>query len=306
MKSQSNKIVSLEEAVRTYCVDGCSFSFGGLGARDPFAVAFEIIRQKKRNLININASAMDAVCMLIGAGCIKKIETAYTWIGMFGSGQNYRRAVEYGIPNPIEIDEYSNFASSLRFLAGSMNIPFMPTRSLLGSDIIKFNSNIKIIDDPYTGTPIALVPAANPDVAFIHVQYADISGNGQIWGLTMNDLELCRASKHVVLTCEQLIDINDIRRIPNMTSIPSYCVDAVVEVPFCSHPLCVSGFYDCDLPFRHDFIEMNKTQVGFEKWIQEWVIETENWSGYLKKVGFDRLQCLVEMERKNYKIPEII
>ena len=303
LKNTGSKLMSIEDAVRKYCPDGASFCFGGVGARDPFAVVFEMVRQKKRNLTNINASGMEAICILIGAGCIGRVETAYTWIGMFSSGKNYRRAVEEGVPCYIEVEEYSNFTASLRLLAGSMKIPFMPTRSLLGSDIPKHNDRIKIIDDPYGGERLALVPAANPDVAFIHVQRADINGNSQIWGLTMNDAELCRAAKHTVITCEEIIDTEEIRRMPNMTAIPSYCVDAVVQIPFCSHPLCLSGYYVCDMPFRREFAEMNETQEGFESWVDEWIIKTRDWNGYLDKVGADRLSKLKELEHSTYQIP---
>lgn len=305
MKNGKDKQISIKEAVKKYCPDGSTFSFGGLGARDPYAVAFEMIRQQRKDLTNIVASGMDLANIMIGAGIIKKVETSYVWIGSAGSsGLNYRRAVEKGIPRKIEVEEYSNFTMALRYLAGAMNVPFMPTRSLLGSDIPQNNDRIKIIDDPYTHEPIALVPAANPDVAFIHVQRADISGNGQIWGVTINDQNIARAAKHVVLTCEEIISNREIRKLSNMTAIPSYCVDAVVQVPFCSHPLWTAGYYWCDMPFRRNFALINETQEGLEKWIKEWVIDTKDWDGYLDKVGRDRLEKLVKMERDNFTIPD--
>lgn len=304
MKTSKDKQISLQEAVEKYLLNGSSFSFGGLGARDPFAVAFEMIRQKKRDLTMITASSMDIGNILIGAGCIRKVETSYIWIGSVGSGLNYRRAVEQGIPMKIETEEYSNYTASLRFLAGSMNIPFLPSRSLLGSDIPKYNSKIKLMDDPYTGTPVALVPAANPDVAFIHVQKADLSGNGQIWGILMNDPTIARAAKSVVITCEEIISTKEIRQLSNMTGIPGYCVDAVVQVPFCSHPMWTAGYYWCDLPFRRNFMLYNHSQEAFEQWVKEWILDTGSWQGYLDKLGQDRLNKLVQMERDNYQIPE--
>ena len=304
MKTSKDKQISLQEAVAKYLPNGSSFSFGGLGARDPFAVAFEMIRQKKRDLTMITASSMDIGNILIGAGCIRKVETSYIWIGSVGSGLNYRRAVEQGVPVKVETEEYSNYTASLRFLAGSMNIPFLPARSLLGSDIPKYNSKIKVMDDPYTGTPVALVPAANPDVAFIHVQKADVSGNGQIWGILMNDPTIARAAKSVVITCEELISTKKIRQLSNMTGIPGYCVDAVIQVPFCSHPMWTAGYYWCDLPFRRNFMLYNDTQERFEQWVREWVLDTGSWQGYLDKLGQDRLDKLVQMERDNYQIPE--
>lgn len=299
-----DKRITLKEAVSHFLKDGDSVAIGGMGAREPMGIVYEIIRQKKKDLTLITDSKMDSGCMLIGAGCIKKFEGAYCWIGSIGSGINYRRAVEKGIPNKIEVEEYSNFAASLRFLAGAMDVPFMPTRSMLGSDLPNHNPKIKVIDDPYSGEPVALVPSAKPDVAFIHVQQADIMGNSQIWGVGINDANIARAAKKVVITCEKIVPTSTIRRAPNLTVIPHYCVDAVVEVPFGSHPFFVAGYYWCDLPFRREFMNANSTHEGFEAWINEWVFGCEDFNEYLDKVGKDRLNKLVEMERDNCTIPQ--
>ncbi|MDR3349931.1 MAG: hypothetical protein LBO03_10125 [Acidaminococcales bacterium] len=303
MRSDKDKQTSLQEAVKTYLPNGSSMSFGGLGARDPFAVLYEIIRQGAKDLTLMTTSIMDIGNILIGAGCVRKVEGAYVWIGSVGSGLNYRRAVEKGVPVKIEIEEYSNYSASLRFLAASMNIPFMATKSLIGSDIPKYNDKIKLIDDPFTNEPVALVSAASPDVVFIHVQKADTAGNGQIWGILMNDPTLARAAKKVVLTCEEIVSTREIRKLPNLTAIPAYCVDAVVEIPFCSHPMWTAGYYWCDLPFRRNFMLYNKTQEGFEKWLKEWVLDIKDWNAFLNKIGKDRLEKLAKMERDNYNIP---
>ena len=119
----------------------------------------------------------------------------------------------------------------MRYLAGALNLPFMAIRSMLGSDILKYNKRIKTIDDPYEGKPVALVPAAKPDVAIIHVQRADVMGNAQVWGFTGNDENKVRAAKHTIITCEEIVSSEEIRRNANLTIIPFYCVDAVVQVP---------------------------------------------------------------------------
>lgn len=300
----NDKRMLLKDTVSKYLTDGASFTIAGMGSREPMAVVYEIIRQKKRELTLITDTKMDSGCWLIGAGCIKKLEAAYCWIGNVGSGINYRRAVEKGIPRKIETEEYSNYAASLRFLAGAMNIPFLPTTSLLGSDLPKHNHNIKVINDPYSDDerPIALVPAAKPDVAFIHVQKADIKGNCQIWGVTTNDMNIARAAKKVVITCEEIVPTSEIRKNPNMTAIPHYCVDAVVEIPYGSHPFFVAGYYWCDLPFRRACMKANATQEGFEAWLDEWVFGVKDFDEYLDKVGRDRLNKLTEMERDNFII----
>lgn len=300
-----DKQMTLQEAVSAFLPDGASFSLGGITAREPMAATHEIIRQGKKDLTYITATTTDAPNMLLGAGCIKKLEMAYVWIGVVGTGLNLRRAVEKGIPRPVEIEDYSNFGASLRFLAGAMDIPYLPTRSMLGSDLPKHNPKIKLTQDPYTGEQLALVPAANPDVAFIHVQRCDPMGNAQIWGLSSNDQNLARAAKKVVITTEEIIPTSEIRRNPNATSIPYYCVDAVVELPFGCHPFPVAGYYWTDIPFRRQFMMANKTQEGFEAWVKEWIIETGSFEEYLKKVGKDRLDKLAQLETDNYRIPEL-
>lgn len=298
------KLMPLAEAVRTYVKDGCSLSFGGLAAREPMAVTHEIIRQGFEGLNFITAVTTDSANLLLGAGSLSKLEMSYVWIGMVGSGLNFRRAVEQEIPNHVEVEEYSNYAASLRFLAGAMDVPFLPTRAMLGSDIPVYNPDIKLMDCPYTGERMALVPAARPDVAFIHVQRADADGNCQIWGNLVNDANIARAAKNVVITCEELISNDEIRKMPNMTAIPGYCVDAVVHLPFGSHPLPVAGLYAMDLPFRRQFMKYNQTHEGFLTWLDEWVYAVKDHQSYLHKVGEERLMKLRELEISVNPLPE--
>lgn len=299
-----DKTMSLREAVSTFVHDGCSIAYGGIFSREPMAVTHEIIRQGKTDLTFITDTTADAANILIGAGCVKKVEMAYIWMGVVGKGINLQRAVQEGIPRKIEIEEYSNFAASMRFLAGALDVPFMPTRSLLGTDIPRHNPRIKILEDPYAGEKIALVPAARPDVAFIHVQRADRMGNGQIWGMLANDPLMARAAEKVVVTCEEIVPTSEIRRHPNMTAIPYYCVDAVVHVPFGAHPISVAGYYWVDVPFRRSFMARNHTQEQFMDWVREWILELPDWEAYLDKVGRDRLDRLVQMELDNYRIQD--
>jgi len=233
MREAGSKVMTLEEAVSRFVVDGCSVAYGGIAGREPMAVSYEIVRQRKKDLTHITDTTIDAAEILIAGGCLKKVECAYIWIGVVGSGHNYRRAMEKGIPHYLETEEYSNYGCSMRFMAGALGLPYMPLKSLLGSDIITHNSRIKVIEDPYGSGPLALVPATHPDVAFIHVQRADEKGNAQIWGMVGNDDNISRAARRVVVTCEEIIPTSEIRKIPNMTAIPSYCVSAVVKVPFC-------------------------------------------------------------------------
>ncbi len=305
MTNKKNKIMTLADAVHEFVKDGSSVAYGAIAGREPMAVSYELVRQKKRDLTHVTDTTIDAAEILIAGGCLRKVECAYIWIGVVGSGHNYRRAVEKGIPSYLETEEYSNYGCSMRFMAAAMGLPYMPTKSLLGSDIITHNPNIKVVEDPYGSGPLALVPAAQPDVAFIHVQRADKAGNAQIWGMLGNDDNMARAAKKVVITCEEIISTDEIRKIPNMTAIPSYCVDAVVELPFASHPLPVAGYYWMDIPFRRDIVNASKTREGIIQWMDEWIHGVKDHKTYQQKLGLDRVQKLREMENDNYRIPRI-
>jgi glutaconate CoA-transferase subunit A len=305
MQTGGSKVMTLEEAVARFVVDGCSVAYGGIAGREPMAVSYEIVRQRRKNLTHITDTTIDAAEILIAGGCLRKLECAYIWIGVVGSGHNYRRAMEKGIPHYLETEEYSNYGCSMRFMAGALGLPYMPLKSLLGSDILTHNPRIKVVEDPYGSGPLALVPAAHPDVAFIHVQRADEDGNAQIWGMLGNDDNIARAATHVVLTCEEIIPTSEIRKIPNMTTIPSYCISAVVELPFCSHPLPVSGYYWMDIPFRREIVAASLSREGIVSWMDKWIFGVKNHKEYLEKIGLDRLSKCRQMEVENYQIPRI-
>jgi len=294
--------MTLKEALGKYLFDGAKVAFSGMGGEQCVAHAYEIIRLGKKNLTIIGDSPCEAADMLIGAGLVKKVEVAWIGYAVAGLAYNFRRAVEQGIPHKIEVEEYSNYTMGLRFLAGSMGIPFIPTKSLLGSDIPKYNPNIKIMDDPYTGEPVALVPAAEPDVAIIHAHRADPEGNTQFFGFSSNAENIARAAKYTIVTCEELVSTDEIRRRQNLTIIPQYCVDAVVELPYAAHPWNMPYYYAYDIPFHMQQMQAFKTREGFLKWLDEWCYSCENHFEYCKKVGWDRLFKLSAIERKFMKI----
>ncbi|MGI6317454.1 MAG: CoA transferase subunit A [Dethiobacteria bacterium] len=300
--NNANKVMSLKDAVSKYAVDGSTICFGGFIGRDCVAVVHEIIRQGIKGLTVIDDSKTDIMDLLVGAGCIKRWEGAYLGYGAIGLAPNIRRAVEQGVPQPIEVEDWSNAAISMRYLAGALNIPFMATRSMLGSDILKYNKRIKVINDPYEGKPLALVPAVRPDVAFIHVQRADAMGNAQVWGFTGNDENKVRAAKHTVITCEEIVSPEEIRRNGNLTIIPFYCVDAVVQVPYGCHPQSCYGYYAYDVLFCGEYHKTSSTREGFLKWLDTYVFGCEDHNAYCNKVGWSRLQKLTYLERQFNRI----
>ncbi|MEA2014835.1 MAG: CoA-transferase [Thermodesulfobacteriota bacterium] len=207
MNVSQNKVMNLKEAIKEYVRDGSHISIGGFTInRNPMAAVYEIIRQKVRNLhmyVHSNGTGVDE---LIGAGCVSKIEIAYGGNGKFAATCiRFKKAVQEGT---IEIEDYSNYQMTLRFLAGSMGLPFLPTRSSLGTDIINKwgfsremrkndpkmpNEKLVVMDSPFGGwldtEKVVLIPAINTDVSILHVQKADRQGTGRIEGLTFADVE---------------------------------------------------------------------------------------------------------------------
>lgn len=179
-----------------------------------------------------------------------------------------------------------------------MGIPFIPTKSLLGSDIPKYNPNVKLINCPYSGEQVALVPAAHPDVAFIHVHRADALGNAQVFGWSANDENIARAARCTIVTCEELVSTEEIRKFSTSTIIPQFCVDAVVELPYGSHPWNMPYCYAYDIPFHMEMMAAFRTRDGFQKRLDEWVYGCKDHTDYCRKVGWERLLELTRIERK--------
>lgn len=300
-RQKADKRTSLSEAV-SHLKDGDTIAFSGMGGSQCVAQTYEVARQGQKHLTLIGDSPCECGDILVGTGQIDKMEIGWCAYALAGLGYDFRRAVEQEIPHKVVLEEYSNYTIGLRFLAGAMDLPYMPTKSLLGSDIPKYNPNIKIEKDPYTGEQVALVPAARPDVAIVHASRADKKGNGQIFGYSSNAENIARAAKFTILTCEELVETDEIRRNPNLTIIPEYSVDAVVELPYACHPWNFPYAYAYDLPFHSEQMKILKTREGFEQWMQDWCYGLTGHEEYLRKVGYERLDKLRAVERRFCKL----
>ena len=227
----ADKRTTVAEAIRKYVPDGSLLAIGGFGhIRVPMALVYELMRQRKRDLTVICNPGCHDIDILIGGGCVSRVDVAYAFgHELRGLSPCGRRAVESG---QVKVTgEISNAGYQWRFLAAAMGVPFMPVRSLLGTSTIE-HSSAKVIEDPWSGKPICLVPACYPDVAIFHVPRCDRYGNAQIDGILADDFELARAARRLIMTTEEIIDDEEIRRRPWRTVIPFYLVDAVIEVPF--------------------------------------------------------------------------
>ncbi len=249
-RAQSDKLTTVADAVARLVHDRDYLAIGGFGAaRLPTAVVHEIVRQGKQDLAFAGHTAthdFQILCAgnLTGRGkTISRVDVAY-FVGMEARGlsPHARRVLESG---EVECTEWSNYTLALRFKAAAMGVPFLPARSLLGTDTFR-RSAARAIACPFTGERLLAVPALYPDVAAIHVHEADRYGNCRLHGTTVADLELARAARRLIVTCERLVPNDEIRREPSRTAIPFFCVDAVCEVPFGSYPGNMPGEYFSD------------------------------------------------------------
>ena len=287
-KNKSRQLVdkrtTVANAIRKYVPDGSLIAMGGFGhIRTPMALIYELVRQRKRDLTVIGKTAVHDIDILIGGGCVSRVEVAYAFgHELRGLSPCGRRAVESG---QVKVTgEISNAGFQWRFLAAAMGVPFMPVRSMLGTDTIK-HSSARVIEDPWSGKPIGLVPACYPDVALFHVHRCDQYGNAQIDGIMVEDFELARAARRLIITTEEIIDHEEIQRHPWRTVIPFYLVDAVIEVPFGAHPTEMPVTYYFDEQHIAHWLEVSKTPHGTSKYFEEYVFGVPDFDAYLEKVG---------------------
>lgn len=309
--NDKNKLMSLTDAVKKFVHDGALISVGGFSATlCPMAAIHEIIRQKIKNLHVVACSNGQAVDELIGGGCVERIEIAYGGNGRFApTCFHFRKGIEQG---SLKIEDYSNYQMTLRFMAGAMGVPFLPTYSSLGTDIVNkwgFGAEYReqdeklplkkvvITDNPFNRTDetdkLVLVPALQPDVTIIHAQKADALGNVSLKGLVYSDLEQVKASKKVIVTCEKIVETAELRRDPEHNQIVSFQVSAVVEVPWGAYPTAVPGDYDYDPAFLINFYpKVAKDETEWQKYLDEYVFGVKDRQEFLQLVGAERLDSL--------------
>lgn len=278
------KMTDLRSAVNKFVSDNSYVALGGFGhVRVSMATIYEIIRQKKRNLTISGKTAVHDLDVLIAAGCVDRVEVAYSFgHELRGLSPASRRAVENG---QVKVaSEWSNAALQWRFKAAASGLPWMPSYVMMGTDTFR-KSSACIVKDPFTDRRICLVPACFPDVAIIHVHRCDIYGNAQIDGMLAEDYELARAAKRLILTTEEIVENHRIRQEPWRTVIPYFYVDAVVEVPFGSHPCNMPNCYYSDEEHMAEYLSVTRSIEGTRKYFEKYVFSVDEYSRYLKLVG---------------------
>ncbi len=273
--------------------DGASVALGtALECLIPFAAAHELIRQRRRDLTLIGPISDACFDQLVAAGCARRIVAA--WVGnvQHGSGYAFRRAVEQGIPHPLALEDHSNFTIALALEAAALGVPYLPSRTLLGSDVLARNPRLRLDRCPFTGVPLVLVPALAPDVAILHVQRADADGNCHVWGPTGVSGAAGQAARAVIVVCEELVEPEAIRSDPNRVLLPGFRVSAVVRLPWGAHPSPVQGAYNRDHAAYADYHRRSVTAEGAAAWLAEWVHGVPDHAAYLAKLGAERLDRL--------------
>ncbi|MGD1118826.1 MAG: CoA-transferase [Dehalococcoidales bacterium] len=297
-----SKFISLKQAVEII-PDGAHIAIGGFTiVRSPMAFIYELIRQKKKDLHLYGHSPGIAWDMLIGAGCVKRVEVAYESDGAFGNiGPMFRRAIQ---EKKIEWEDYSNFGMICRFMAGAMGLPFFPVKSQFGSDILNLagfseflrkndpkiaREKMHIIQCPFTEQKVILVPAINVDVSVIHVQQVSTEGTVRIYGQSFGDIQQALCAKKLIVTCEEVVEPEKLRNEPERNQIPFYRVDHIVHVPFGAHPCACSNYYDYDPVQFSIYHEKAGTDQGFEEYLNEFIYSVKEHQEYLSKIGDKKL-----------------
>lgn len=300
-RAQVNKVTTVQDAVARLVNDGDYLGIGGFGAdRLPTAVVHEILRQRKQNLSLAGHTAthdFQILCAgnLTGRGkTLRRVDVAYI-VGLEARGlsPHARRVMESG---EIEVCEWTNYALAVRFKAAAMGLPFLPSRSMLGTQTFA-ESGAKAIRCPFTGETLNALPALYPDVATIHVHEADCYGNCRIRGTSVADHDLARAARKLIITCERLIPTEEIRSDPARTAIPFYCVDAVCEVPFGSYPGNMPYEYFSDEAHLKLWMDSEREVEGFKQFLDRYILGVPDFFEYIQRCGgLARMQELRRQE----------
>jgi glutaconate CoA-transferase, subunit A len=320
MNNNTDKVMSLETAVRRFVADGCHLSIGGFTInRNPMAAVYEIIRRRKRGLHLYAHSNGQGVDELIGGGCVDRLEIAYGGNGRFApTCVRFRLAVEAG---ELAVEDYSNYQMALRFAAGAMGVPFLPVRSGLGTDIVArwgFGPEVRradprlpdhklcVIDNPFgqwsQASKLVLVPAINPDVTIIHAQCADRSGTVRIHGLTFADVEQAKAARRVIVTCEEVVDDDRLRGNPGANQLPFFCVDAVVHLPMGAYPTACYGFYDYDPAYLNTYRDQARDETLYQSYLDRCVFGVADHRAFLDLQAVGQLERIKADPRTGYAV----
>lgn len=288
-KALIDKRMTEAEAIARFVHDGDYLGTELYGTvRCPLSLVNEIVRQGKKDL-RIAGQGVFELDMLLAASLVKELDITYIGLEVYGVSNVLRREVESG--RVTKCVEWSNASLAWRFKAAAMGVPFVPVRSMLGTDTLKYSA-AKVVECPFTGDLICLVPALILDVGLIHVHRADKYGNAQIDGISGFAAELARASKRLIISAEQIVDCEDFRCHPDRTIIPYYLVDAVVYAPFASHPGEMCYAHARDEAQIKEWVEASTKPETTQVYLEKYIYSVKNHKEYLEKIGWEHLEML--------------
>lgn len=308
---EDEKIIQLDQ-IKNFVHPGDRLWIGGWTlVRKPMAMVYEVIRARISNLHIVNNPGGPDTDLLIGGGCVAKSETNYIGHEVFGHPYNFRRAIEEpGTPLDFLHDDWTVGTGTMRILAGALGIPFIPTKFLRGSDLLKPDNDgfkeIRATDpkvpkkkfvtmkDPFwEGEELVLVPAIRPDVCLLHVQEVSEDGTARISGGAFLDYYAAKASKTVIISAEKIVNNEQSQRTYDENVIPGELVDYIVEAPLGGHPTAVHGCYDNDPVWFQEYIKASRDKATMNEWLEQWIYTPDSFKDYLEKVGPKRLERLV-------------
>lgn len=300
VSESKGKVTSAREAISRFVHDGDQLVIGNYTVGSCAELVYEVARQRKKGLTLFSQSGIFDVEVLVGAGCVEKLITAYV---MRAGGKKGGSAVERALAaGTLQLEDYTNFGYNARLVAGMHGFTFMQVlEGVMATDLFRLRGfmgedKYRVIECPYTGKKTLTVPAANPDVCIVHVQRADKFGNAQYWGAMGSVAAAALASKRIIVSCEEVVDHEIIQSSPALTIIPAFRVNAVIEAPWGAHPTEVLGYYNFDSAMYGLFTKADASASGLEEWMDEWVFgcpdRTSYLDRYIRKFGSSVLDSL--------------
>ena len=302
-----NKVYSLKDAINKFVEDGDRLSLGGFTTnKKPYAAVHEILRQGKKDFVAESGPAGGDWDLLIGEGRVKVYINCYTANPRLTNvSRRFRDAIQKG---KLIFEDYSQDASVLMFHAAALGLPFLPVRLMKGSSLTdKWGISKEMrqtldkvpkdkfiyMDNPFNpGEKVVALPVPQIDTAIVHVHQASPDGTARILGSEFNDIDIAMAAKKTIITCEELVSNEEIRREPAKNSIPDFCVDAVVHAPYGAHPSQCYDYYDYDIPYFKEYDAASKTDEGFKNFVNKYVYGVNSHEEYLEVIGANRLSRL--------------
>lgn len=260
---------SLAEAVRELVADGDTVALEGFTHLIPFAAGHELLRAGRCELELIRMTPDVLYDQLIGMGVARRLVFSYGGNPGVGSLHRFRDAIEHDWPRPVEIEEHSHAGMANAYAAGAAGLPCALLRGYLGTDLVA-HTRVAPMRCPFTGEQLVAVPALRPDVAVIHAQEADRSGNVQLWGIPGVQKEAVLAAARTLVTVERVVEALEPR--PGAIVIPGWVIDVVAEVPGGSRPSYSHGITDRDNDFYRSWDGLSRDRAAFSDWMNEHVL----------------------------------